>query len=224
VSGQFPLRRVGFGVRGLLLALVVLLAPLGNAADDMVPADGPDEIVRSVSDDILDIIATYQGRFETNPDGYYTAVDDTMSGFVDYPAIARAVMARYWADASEEQRARFVDAFRRGLVRTYARALLEFEQERVNVLPLRADHLRGDRALVRMEITGSNGRIYPLQYSMGRGEDGIWRVRNVIVDGVNLGLTYRNQFASAMQTGEARGDIDAVIDSWTLDGPSGSGS
>jgi phospholipid transport system substrate-binding protein len=56
---------------------------------------------------------------------------------------------------------------------------------------------------------------------MGQGEDGVWRVRNVIVDGVNLGLTYRNQFASAMQSGDARGDIDAVIDEWTLDGPSG---
>jgi phospholipid transport system substrate-binding protein len=200
-------------VRALLLCALLCLA---GAIRAEAVSEAPDEIVRSVAGDILGIIQSYQDRFENDPDGYYRAVDETMAGFVDYRSIARAVMARYWSEASVEQQERFVEVFRRGLVRTYARALLEFEQERVDVLPLLSEHLRGDRALVRMEITGGNGRIYPLQYSMGRGEDGAWRVRNVIVDGVNLGLTYRNQFASAMQTGDARGDIDAVIRGWTI--------
>lgn len=202
-------------VRARALVLLLLLCLAGATRAEAV-AEAPDDVVRSVAGDILGLIERYQDRFDADPDGYYSAVDDRMAGFVDYHSIARAVMARYWNDASAEQQERFVDVFRRGLVRTYARALLEFEQQRVDVLPLLAEHLRGDRALVRMEITGANGRVYPLQYSMGRGEDGAWRVRNVIVDGVNLGLTYRNQFASAMQTGDARGDIDAVIRSWTI--------
>lgn len=211
-------------VRAVVVPLLFLALLCGAGAVRAEEAPGaPDEVVRSVAGDILGLIERYQDGFENDPDGYYQAVDETMAGFVDYRSIARAVMARYWNEASPEQQQRFVEVFRRGLVRTYARALLEFEQQRVDVLPLREEHLRGDRALVRMEITGGNGRVYPLQYSMGRGDDGTWRVRNVIVDGVNLGLTYRNQFASAMQTGDARGDIDAVIRSWTLEDPASVG-
>ena len=208
-----------------LRCLIFVLVVVGSAFAHAVVAEeaerAPDEIVRVVADDILKLIQSYQEEDARESASYYESVDATMSEFIDYRAIARAVMARYWAEASSEQRERFVAAFRDGLVRTYARALLEFEQEKVAVLPLLPEHQRGKRALVRMEITGGNGRVYPLQYSMGQGEDGVWRVRNVIVDGVNLGLTYRNQFASAMQSGDARGDIDAVIDEWTLDGPSG---
>ena len=40
-----------------------------------------------------------------------------------------------------------------------------------------------------------------------------WRVRNVIVDGVNFGRTYRNQFASAMES-RGLGALDTVIDAW----------
>jgi len=226
VAGRIPGRAALIAPAALApvraLLVLVLFCWAGTVRAEEAPG-APDEVVRSVAGDILGLIERYQEGFENDPDGYYRAVDETMAGFVDYRSIARAVMARYWNDASPEQQERFVEVFRRGLVRTYARALLEFEQQRVDVLPLREEHLRGDRALVRMEITGGNGRVYPLQYSMGRGDDGAWRVRNVIVDGVNLGLTYRNQFASAMQTGDARGDIDAVIRSWTLDGPAGVG-
>ena len=44
---------------------------------------------------------------------------------------------------------------------------------------------------------------------------GDWRVRNVIVNGINLGLTYRNQFAEALRSPANKGDIDKVIAGWT---------
>lgn len=196
----------------LLLSLSSALAPAQEASQD--GDEGPAEVVRRVSEDIMGIIETHRDTFDDAPGDYFEAVDERMASFVDYDAIARAVMARYWSDADEAQRARFVESFRQGLVRSYARALLEFEQQKVEVLPIKPEHRRENRALVRMEITGGNGRIYPLQYSMALDEEGDWRVRNVIVDGVNLGLTYRNQFASAMQSGDAAGDIDAVIGDW----------
>ena len=199
------------------LALTALLG-LAPAAAHAEEAAGPDVVVGAVADDLLELIRSYQDADDV-PAAYYETVDERMADFVDYPAIAQAVMARYWAQANPAQRERFVEVFRRGLVRTYARALLEFEQQKVAVLPVLPEHLRGNRALVRMEITGANGRVYPLQYSMAQDDAGTWRVRNVIVDGVNLGVTYRNQFASAMASGEARGDLDAVIEGWTIAGP-----
>lgn len=196
----------------LLLVAAVLLRPVLAAEEQ----PGPAETVREVSDEVVTIIDRHRDSFEEEPGAFYEAVDEAMAGFVDYRSIARAVMARYWSRADEQQRKRFIERFRHGLVRSYGRAMFEFDQQEVEVLPVLPEHRRDDRALVRMEVTGSNGRIYPVRYSMARGEDGRWRVRNVIVDGVNLGLTYRNQFDSAMQSGDAAGDLDAVISSWSV--------
>jgi len=40
-----------------------------------------------------------------------------------------------------------------------------------------------------------------------------WQVRNLIFSGVNLGLTYRNQFSELIRTRD--GNIDAVIKDWS---------
>ena len=43
---------------------------------------------------------------------------------------------------------------------------------------------------------------------------GNWRLRNIIIGGVNIGLTYRSQFASALKDPKYGGDMDKVIDAW----------
>jgi len=66
-----------------------------------------------------------------------------------------------------------------------------------------------------MEIRMANGSVYPVVYSLGRESDADpWRVRNIIVIGINMGITYRNQFKSAMQDPQYDGDLDQVIESW----------
>ena len=49
---------------------------------------------------------------------------------------------------------------------------------------------------------------------MRLGDDGSWRMYNIIINGINIGLTYRNQFASAMKAPENNGSLDAVINGW----------
>ena len=68
-----------------------------------------------------------------------------------------------------------------------------------------------DQASVDMEVVSTNGEVYPVVYTLHQ-RDGEWRVINVIVNGINLGLTFRNQFDQAMRDNNR--DIDAVIDGW----------
>ena len=42
--------------------------------------------------------------------------------------------------------------------------------------------------------------------------DSQWKLTNLIIDGVNLGLVFRTQFASAMST--HNGDMNQVIEKW----------
>ena len=47
---------------------------------------------------------------------------------------------------------------------------------------------------------------------MGQYRDGSWKLRNLIIETINLGEIYRNQFNALAQS--ANGDLDLVIDQW----------
>lgn len=205
--------RIRISSIALLLLTALAFAPL--RAEE---ASGPDEVVRVATDELLGLIDEHRADYRNDPEPYFEAVDESMAQFVDYAGIARGVMAGYWSEASEEQRERFIRTFRHGLVRSYARAMLEFDHREIEVLPLGENHVRGDRAVVRMRVTASNGRDYPLHYSMAKVDGEAWKVRNVVVNGVNLGQTYRSQFASAMRSA---GGMDAVIENWSTAPPEG---
>jgi phospholipid transport system substrate-binding protein len=55
--------------------------------------------------------------------------------------------------------------------------------------------------------------VYPLEYSMARKKTGQWMVVNVVINGINLGKTFRNQFVQSAQ--RAGGDVDQVINGWS---------
>jgi phospholipid transport system substrate-binding protein len=50
---------------------------------------------------------------------------------------------------------------------------------------------------------------------MRKNAAGEWKVSNVIIEGINLGQTYRSQFASAAD--QNRGDVDKVIAGWKVE-------
>jgi len=204
---------------GALLAMWVATGvSAGGSAEEKsegaAEKPSPAEVIRELSDRLLKVIDEQGATVDSAPEPFYGALEEILKAYVDFEGIARAVMSRYYEQATEAQRERFVKKFRHGLVRAYGRALIEFDYVSVEVLPGQPEHRRGRRALVRMKVTGANGGIFPLQYYMTGQDDGSWQVKNVVVNGVNLGLTYRNQFASAMQSPKYK-DLDAVIDGWS---------
>ena len=64
---------------------------------------------------------------------------------------------------------------------------------------------------VRMEVAGKDGMVHPVSYTMVKIGDR-WLLRNVIIEGINLGKLFRDQFGEAMQRN--RNNLDAVIDNW----------
>jgi len=197
------------------LALVVsmlgantIAAPATPAAE---PVAGPYEVIQRTSDALVGVIDEGKTYFETDPDRFYKEVYRVLDPVVDFKSFARGVMAVHAKRATPEQRSRFEETFKWGLVRTYGKALLEFDQEQVDVVKDDKPPRNPRQQSVRMEVRTEAGKIYPVDYSMALGKDGVWRMRNIVINGINIGLTYRNQFASAMQT---EGDLDAVIDGW----------
>ena len=54
--------------------------------------------------------------------------------------------------------------------------------------------------------------MYTIGYQMGQYKDGSWRLRNLIIETINLGEIYRNQFSALAR--DADDDLDSVIARW----------
>jgi phospholipid transport system substrate-binding protein len=137
-------------------------------------------------------------------------LNDILGPVVDAEGISRSIMTvRYSRQASPEQMARFQENFKRSLMQFYGNALLEYNNQGIKVLP--SNDKDPERTSVGMEVRDSRGTVYPVSYTMVN-INGSWRVRNVIINGINIGKLFRDQFAQSMQ---ANGNnLDKVIDNW----------
>jgi phospholipid transport system substrate-binding protein len=195
-------------LRPLLLA--ALLLPAVSASGQIKEAEN---LVEQTTAEMLTLIEEAKVYVDEDPERFYVAVEALLDPVIDFPRFARSVMAAHYKRATPEQRERFAEGFKWSLVRTYALALTEFNDGGVNIIPSDRPPKRPDRASVKQEIR-SEGEVYPVIYSMALNKEGQWRVMNIIINGINMGLTYRNQFASAVQDPVYGGDMDQAIDGW----------
>lgn len=211
--------------RTLIGATALMLAAVAHAA---APSD-PYQIVQQTTERVLTIIQEGKGYYDKDPARFNGQVEAVLSEVIDFEAFARGVMGpyasaqRYQALTSEQEKAefrarvqRFSDTFKRGLVETYAKGLLKFNGQKIETLPPRkGDNPESGAVSVVQNIHGDADKPYVVQYSMRRNRTGEWKLNNVIIEGINLGQTYRSQFASAAD--QNRGDLDKVIASWRVE-------
>lgn len=192
-----------------LILLIGLIPIVASAADA-----SPEVVVRQTSDRVLELIEEGKTYIKEDPDRFYRAVHDVLEPVVAFDAFARGVMGPFWREATDAQKTRFIETFKWGLLRTYSAALTEFSDGEVVVLEPDRPARTPDRREVKMEIRTDKGDVYPVVYAMALDGQSQWRVRNLVVGGVNIGLTYQNQFRSAMRDPRYAGSMDKVIDGW----------
>lgn len=195
--------RALFAGLGLLLLALPLLAAQHNQR--------PEQMIRASIDELMTRIEGREAYFADHLDELEAIVDDSLEDVADFRYIGASVMGRYFGNATPQQRSRFVETFRKTLIDTYAKGLVTFDYREIRVLDNQQASRYEDQASVAMEVVANDGTVYPVSYSL-RLDDGQWKVVNVIVNGINLGLTFRNQFDQAMR--DHNRDYDAVIDDW----------
>lgn len=196
-----------------LLALLVAgnVAAATAATGAALPA--PHQVVEKATREVLDRIVKERPRFKAEPEFLYTIVEENLVPYVDFDRIAKKVMAKHYKTATEDQRIRFRDAFKRSLIRAYGSALANYNDQKFVLLPPGKGDVEADRASVNMEVTMKDGTVYKINYAMFVDANKAWKLENLVLEGVNLGITYRNNFAEMHQ--QYGGDIDKVIANWS---------
>ncbi|SDW42812.1 MlaC/ttg2D family ABC transporter substrate-binding protein [Marinobacter mobilis] len=196
--------------------LVILFVLVQALAVSMV-ARASEDLLQYVNESTQELVTKLneeRGLYSENPEAFYRSMDETLQDFVDFRRIAARVMGRYARQTTPEQRDAFVEKFKRSLFDSYAQALVESQDFTIEVKEAQVNPDNDTRASVQMEVISASGNRYPVSYSMYRKDGSAdWRMENVIVEGINIGLAFRDRFAQEMES--SGGNIQAVIDGWS---------
>lgn len=190
-------------------AVVLLALPLVAVA-----ADSPQTALQDATNALLTRILKEKETLKKDPQALYRLVEENITPYMDVDGIARGVMGQYYRQATPEQRTKFAAVFKQSLVRTYAKGLTAYDNQKVVFKPYKAG-ADPKKAQVDLEVHGNTGQVYPVTFQMRLDNAGAWKVNNILLNGINLGLTFRNQFGSAVEGNS--GSIDKAITGWTPD-------
>ena len=152
--------------------------------------------------------------FETDRVLYENKIKEIFEPMIDFRRVAASVMGKkYYLLATKEERAEFVLIFRDSLLDTYAETLAQWGDSTITTeFPKNKAELSKNVEVKQILDTGSSK--YPISYKLRKSKDG-WKIVNIIINGVNLGLTFRNQFqALAVSHNE---NISDTLKNWVSD-------
>jgi phospholipid transport system substrate-binding protein len=191
-----------------MLPCLALLASPAMAADTQPAQKQPDELVKAVSGEILPLLKKKHGYYAADNNRLYAMVNERILPYFDFRKMSQYVLGLAWRRASEAQKQRFADEFRKLLVRTYATALLRYNDQQVIYLPYTGkptDHI----VLVKTELKQTSGEAnVPIYFTFYNGPQG-WKVFDLTIDGVSLVTNYRKVYGTRIQ----KEGLDAVINS-----------
>ena len=198
-------------VSWMLLLAVVFSASTQAAAPT---SDDPQVVVESVTKELFSLVKA-KNLNKSSDEAYFGQVETTLNDVVDFPFIAKHVMGeRVFGRASKDQRAKFLEVFRDGLVKSYAKGIAGYADSNVKVIGVVRDKRNPKRAAVHQEVSES-GTTHQLDYTMVQGASGQWKLINVTLNGVNLGVSFQGQFKAAMR--KYKNNLDQVIANWLAD-------
>ena len=177
--------------------------------------DNPFVFIDTNAQKMADVLVENVELFEKDRSLYEDKIKEIFEPMIDFRRVAASVMGKkYYLMASETQRAEFVLIFKESLLDNYASTLAQWGDSTITtVFPeeMKSDF---DKNIEVKQILDTGTSQYPVSYKVRKTKDG-WKIVNIIINGVNLGLTLRNQFqALAISYDE---DIEIAIKNWVSD-------
>ncbi len=182
------------------IGLAAILAVLPANAEDQSPQD----VIESAVTFLAEKMDGQQEALAADRQALYALIDEILLPRFDRKFAAQMVLGKHWRSASETQRVRFVEAFYRALLRRYADGLLEFEQDKVKLLPFRGD-VSKKRTKVRSTVQLNDGSKVAVDYELVKRDSG-WLMFNIVIEGISYIRNYRTEMDA-----EIRGSSLAAV-------------
>ena len=180
--------------------------------------ENPYNFIDSNAQKMVVVLKENKSLFFKDRQLYEQKIKEIFEPMIDFRRVAATVMGKkYYLASSKEQRARFVVIFKDSLLDTYAETLAQWENQTITtIFPTNMEVQTNNLKNIEVKQTLNSGSSkYPISYKLRKNKDNSWSIVNIIVNGVNLGLTFRNQFqALAIKN---NGNIESTLNGWVSD-------
>ncbi|MEQ8585638.1 MAG: ABC transporter substrate-binding protein [Thalassobaculaceae bacterium] len=132
---------------------------------------------------------------------------DLVQTYFDMPGIGRFLLGRYWRTASDAEQDAYLKAFTENIVYTYARRFNEYDGQKLTIDGVREDG-RFDIVSSRI-VDPASPQEYRLDWRV-IDEEGGFKVVDIVIEGVSMSVTQRQEYASVIQSNGGR--VQALID------------
>jgi len=186
------LRLVGTTTAVLVAALSCLAAPGVRAASESEA--GARAVIAETVEEVLAVLRDKSVSTQSR----IRSIEEIVYGRFDLYVMSRLVLARNWKRFSEEQKAEYVEEFKRYLTNSYGSRIERYDQQTVEILGEREEP-RGD-VVVKTKVVGGEFDGASVDYRL-RNQTGDWRVIDVVIEGISMVSNYRDQFKSIVSRG-----------------------
>lgn len=182
--------------------LFVALASLAFLVAGPVRATAADQFIREVGTETLKAL----GDRSLTTEKREGLVRNLLTNHLDLDAVGRFCLGRYVRGITPEQKKEYDALFEDYLTKVYAQLLSQYNGETLEVRD--GARAAGSETIVDSLINRPNGPPIRVEWKTHQ-KDGQPRVTDVIVEGVSMAFTQRQQFESVIQNNG--GKIDALF-------------
>ncbi len=146
-----------------------------------------------------------KAELKSNPKILQSIVEKQVTPFIDFEAMAKLTLGKQWKKASQDQRVRFVKAYRTMLINSYAKNMIAYAGAAMTI----KSSMSGGRPgyeVVRTLITPKGRAAVEANYDV-RNKSGSWKAYNIEILGLNLITNFRTNFTREI----SRTGLDALI-------------
>ena len=157
----------------------------------------------------LTVIKEEGSTYDNEPEKFKTRLKNIWEPMVDVGLVSRLILSKAYADATPEQIVAFEEQTKKLLLDTYVTTLLEFEDYNLET----NDEIKINKRTYEVSVKFlSSSDSFITKFSVYKNKLGEYKIINIIIDGINLGLTFRNQFQDNLANNNM--DLNKAIETW----------
>lgn len=167
-------------------------------------AGSPDQFIAGLGDNVIKVITDDASTQSDKEQSFRQMFNESF----DAEEVIKFILGRHWRAATDEQRREFRKAFEDLAVKTYATRFGQYSGEQFKVKDARPGATQ-DEYFVPSTIDRPNGPPLRIDWKVRRNGEG-WRIADIVVEGVSMALTYRQEYTAFIQKHD--GKLQVLID------------
>ena len=195
-----------------LMIITSLFVVVSHAEQDV-----PRQLVENASKQMTERLIADRQMVQSQEYYIEQLVDELLLPVVDHVYMSKRVLGKHWRRASKEQQKTFVRAFKQKVIRTYAGAFKAFNGEEIRYDESRLNK-KGNQALVKSQIVRIGAANIRVDYKLYFKKDK-WRVFDVIIEGVSLTKSFRDQVSMSIEQNGLAKAISKLADEYKSEAP-----